>query len=178
MVPIFQMRKLRLKDLIMMTQLKSWGRKVQAQETSPHVVCFCSALSMEGELALTGYAEAREGGGTSPAISRTAHLTLIWVPSCWENSVFCFQSFLFFLWVYGYRIWHQLKLFVVELNSPKIDPCWAGAISTLIFTPVMSDLELYWAEPSSAAPSPPGYSAASPLRVVTKGTTVTSIHQG
>ena len=47
MVPVFQMRKLRLRDMIKVTQLKTLGSKVQTQGLGPQILCFCSAPSGE-----------------------------------------------------------------------------------------------------------------------------------
>ena len=82
-----------------------------------------------------------KAGEAPPANSRAAHLTLIWASSCLEHAAFCFQSFAFPPGFTFYRIWYQWKVFVFWQNSPRVDPHWARAVSSLLFAPWRSDLE-------------------------------------
>ena len=74
MVPIFQMRKLRLRDMTKVTQLKTLGSTVQTQDLSPQISVFL-LCSQRGELALIVYAEARQERHHQPTLG--LH-TLLW----------------------------------------------------------------------------------------------------
>ena len=61
------MRKLRLRDMIKVTQLKTLGSTVQTQDLSPQISVFL-LCSQRGELALIVYAEARQERHHQPTL--------------------------------------------------------------------------------------------------------------
>lgn len=86
MVPIFQIRKLRLRDLVKVTQLKGCGAKAQTPGISPHSVLL--SPSRWGRAGI-GHSDRGKGPWVSPAISKAdtpySDLSL-------EKTAFCFLS--------------------------------------------------------------------------------------
>jgi len=72
MVPIFQMRKLRLRDMIKVTQLK-----IHSANPGPQSPNFCVSALLPAGRAGTNCLCRSKAGEAPPANSRAAHLTLI-----------------------------------------------------------------------------------------------------